>query len=177
MRPAPPQSGGGTWTDRVGRAGGSRRGGRLRRGVRRRPDRQHIQRRKRNALRRLGALCAALALSLAGALAQFTGGAEGAVLGMHGATLLSDSAGGYVQVAVASFALSSALTLACVHLRGQGRRSDSIFQVDIPLAPPQEEPDESLRRYHDETNAMDPFTGPRHDAGAVRGRGRGDDRK
>ena len=84
-----------------------------------------VRRRERNALRRLGALCAALALSLAGALAQFTGGAEGAVLGMHGATLLSDSAGGYVLVAVASFALSSALTLACVRLREQGRQSET----------------------------------------------------
>lgn len=83
------------------------------------------RRREWNALRRLGALCAALALSLAGALAQFTGGAEGAVLGMHGATLLSDSAGGYVLVAVASFALSSALTLACVRLREQGRQSET----------------------------------------------------
>ena len=83
------------------------------------------RRRERNALRRLGALCAALALSLAGALAHFTGGAEGAVLGMHGATLLSDSAGGYVLVAVASFALSSALTLACVRLREQGRQSET----------------------------------------------------
>ena len=54
-----------------------------------------------------------------------TGGAEGAVLGMHGTTLLSDSAGGYVLVAMASFALSSALTLACVRLREQGRQSET----------------------------------------------------
>ena len=84
-----------------------------------------VRRRERNALRRPGALCAALALSLAGALAQFTGGAEGAVLGMYGATLLSDSAGSYVLAAVASFALSSALTLACVRLREQGRQSET----------------------------------------------------
>lgn len=83
------------------------------------------RRRERNALRRLSALCAALALSPAGALARFTGGAEGAVLGMHGATLLSDSAGGYVLVGVASFAAAVALTLACVRLREQGRRSGS----------------------------------------------------
>ena len=94
------------------------------------------RRRERNALRRLGALCAALALSLAGALAHFTGGAEGAVLGMHGATLLSDSAGGYVFVGVASFAAAVALTLACVRLRGQSRRSGSEENREKTEPPP-----------------------------------------
>ena len=63
-----------------------------------------IQKRERTVLRRLGTLCTVLALGLTGALAHFTDGAPGAaVQGAYGATLLSDSAGGYVLVGVASF--------------------------------------------------------------------------
>ena len=59
-----------------------------------------IQKRERTVLRRLGTLCTVLALGLTGALAHFTDGAPGAaVQGAYGATLLSDSAGGYVLVA------------------------------------------------------------------------------
>ena len=74
-----------------------------------------IQKRERTALRRLGTLCTVLALGLTGALAHFTEGA-------YGATLLSDSAGGYVLVGVASFAAAAVLTVVCMRLHEREKR-------------------------------------------------------
>ena len=82
-----------------------------------REARRLTQKREKRAIRRLRARCVLLALCLIGSLAYFTGGAAGAVQGLHGATLLSDSAGGYVLVAVAAFSAAVALTLACTRLR------------------------------------------------------------
>ena len=74
-----------------------------------------IQKRERTALRRLGTLCTVLALGLTGALAHFIGGAPGAaVQGAYGATLLSDSAGGYAAAAV--------LTVVCMRLHEREKR-------------------------------------------------------
>ena len=76
-----------------------------------------IQKRERTALRRLGTLCTVLALGLTGALAHFIGGPPGAaVQGAYGATLLSDSAGGYVLVGIAAFAAAVVLTVVCMRL-------------------------------------------------------------
>ena len=78
-----------------------------------------IQKRERTALRRLGTLCTALALGLTGALAHFIGGAPGAaVQGAYGATLLADSAGGYVLVGVASFTAAAV----CMRLHEREKR-------------------------------------------------------
>ena len=82
-----------------------------------------IQKRERTALRRLGTLCTVLALELTGALAHFIGGAPGAaVQRAYGATLLSDSAGGYVLVGVASFAAAAVLTVVCMRLHEREKR-------------------------------------------------------
>ena len=59
-----------------------------------------IQKRERTALRRLGA----------------------AVQGAYGATLLSDSAGGYVLVGVASFTAAAVLTVVCMRLHEREKR-------------------------------------------------------
>ena len=76
-----------------------------------------IQKRERTVLRRLETLCTVLALGLTGALAHFIGGAPGAaVQGAYGATLLADSAGGYVLVAVATFMLAVVITVVCMRL-------------------------------------------------------------
>ena len=77
-----------------------------------------IQKRERTALRRLGTLCTVLALGLTGTLAHFTDGAPGAaVQGAYGATLLSDSAGGYVLVGVVSFAAPALMTVVKMRLQ------------------------------------------------------------
>ena len=80
-----------------------------------------IQKRERTALRRLGTLCTALALGLTGALAHFIGGPPG-VQGAYGATLLADSAGGYVLVGVASFTAAAVLTVVCMRLHEREKR-------------------------------------------------------
>ena len=58
-----------------------------------------------------------------GALAHFIDGAPGAaVQGAYGATLLADSAGGYVLVGVASFAAAAVLTVVCMRLHEREKR-------------------------------------------------------
>ena len=54
-----------------------------------------------------------------GAIAELSGGTgkEALVQGMNGATLLSESAGGYVFVAVVSFFAAVCLTLLCIKIR------------------------------------------------------------
>ena len=79
-----------------------------------------IQKRERTVLRRLGTLCTVLALGLTGALAHFTDGAP--VQGAYGATLLADSAGGYVLVGVASFTAAAVLTVVCMRLHEREKR-------------------------------------------------------
>ena len=82
-----------------------------------------IRKRERAALRRLEELCTVLALGLAGALAHFIGGPPGAaVQGAYGATMLSDSAGGYVLVGVASFTAAAVLTVVCMRLHEREKR-------------------------------------------------------
>ncbi len=85
--------------------------------------RRLLRRQERRALRRLGALCAALALALTGVLTRLTGDISGAVQGMHGATLLADSAGGYVLVGVAAFTIAVALTVACMRLHQRDKQN------------------------------------------------------
>ena len=87
-----------------------------------RAARQLVRRQERKALRRLGTLCAALALALTGALTHFAGSIPGTVQGAYGATLLSDSAGGYVLVGVASFAAAAVLTVVCMRLHEREKR-------------------------------------------------------
>lgn len=84
---------------------------------------ERVRRAKQAALRRLGTLCTVLALGLTGALAHFIGGPPGAaVQGAYGATLLSDSAGGYVLVGVASFTAAVGLTVVCMRLHEREKR-------------------------------------------------------
>ena len=87
-----------------------------------RAARQLVRRQERKALRRLGTLCAALALALTGALTHFAGSIPGTVQGAYGATLLSDSAGGYVLVGVASFTAAAVLTVVCMRLHEREKR-------------------------------------------------------
>ena len=78
--------------------------------------RRYLHRQEQRALRRLGGLCGALALGLG------AGGTAGAVQGLSGATLLSESAGGYVFVGVAAFTAASALTLLCMRVHEKEKR-------------------------------------------------------
>ncbi len=88
-----------------------------------RAARQLVRRQEWKALRRLGTLCAALALALTGTLTHFAGSIPGAVQGAYGATLLADSAGGYVLVGVAAFVIAVVLTVVCMRLHEREKRN------------------------------------------------------
>ena len=88
-----------------------------------RAARQMLRKQERRALRRLGTLCMALALVLTGALTHFAGSIPGTVQDAYGATLLADSAGGYVLVGVAAFVIAVALTVICMRLHERDKRN------------------------------------------------------
>lgn len=84
-----------------------------------------IRRKKeKRAIRGLSTLCLALCCCLVGVLGEVSGGFSSAaeVQGMTGATLLSESAGGYVLVAVISFLVAVVFTLLCVRLHERNGR-------------------------------------------------------
>ena len=83
------------------------------------------RRKRRRSVYRLGALCAGVCALLVGVLSAVTKRQPVSASGTFGAMQVHAGAGGYVLAAVASFALSSALTLACVRLREQGRQSET----------------------------------------------------
>ena len=89
-----------------------------------RAARQLVRQQERKALRQLGTLCAALALALTGALTHFAGSIPGTVQGAYGATLLAESAGGYVLVGVAAFVIAVALTVVCMRLYERDKRNE-----------------------------------------------------
>lgn len=83
-----------------------------------------IEKKEKRAIRCLSALCVMLSCLLVGAIAELSGGTDKAALvqGMNGATLLSESAGGYVFVAVVSFFAAVVFTLLCVRLHERNGR-------------------------------------------------------
>lgn len=84
---------------------------------------QLVQKRNRRIIRGLSTLCIALSCCLAGVIGKLSeGGGEAVVQGMNGATLLSESTGGYVLVAVISFLVAVVFTLLCVRLHERNGR-------------------------------------------------------
>ena len=76
-----------------------------------------VQKRDKRIIRGLSSLCIVLSCCLAGVIGKLGEGSGGAVVqGMNGATLLSESTGGYVLVAVISFLVAVVFTLLCVRL-------------------------------------------------------------
>ena len=74
----------------------------------------HRQRENR-LLGGLGSLCMVLTFSLIGAIGALTGGGRGGMVpGLYGAMLLYEGAGGYVVVAVLSFAAAVVITVLCI---------------------------------------------------------------
>ena len=79
--------------------------------------RENTRRRQRREVISLSALCLLLFTALAkGADALIVQG-QTAAQGMFGAMLLREDAGGYVLVAVVSFAAAAAITALCIRLR------------------------------------------------------------
>ena len=79
--------------------------------------RENTRRRQRHEAISLSAFCLMLFTALAGAADALIVRGQTAAWGVFGAMLLREDAGGYVLVAVVSFAAAVVITALCFHLR------------------------------------------------------------
>ena len=79
--------------------------------------RENTRRRQRRGIYGLSAMCMLLFAALMQAAGTVIGQGQTAVWGVFGAMLLREDAGGYVLVAVVSFAAAAAITALCFRLR------------------------------------------------------------
>ena len=79
--------------------------------------RENTRRRQRRGIYGLSAMCMLLFAALMQAAGTAVGQGQTAVWGVFGAMLLREDAGGYVLVAVVSFAAAAAITALCFRLR------------------------------------------------------------
>ena len=81
--------------------------------------RENTRRRQRRGIYGLSAMCMLLFAVLTQATNTVIGQGQTAVWGVFGAMLLRQDAGGYVLVAVVSFAAAAAITALCFRLRNR----------------------------------------------------------
>ena len=81
--------------------------------------RENTRRRQRRGIYGLSAMCMLLFAVLMQAVGPVIGQGQTAVWGVFGAMLLREDAGGYVLVAVVSFAAAVAITALCFRLRNR----------------------------------------------------------
>ena len=87
--------------------------------------RENDRRRQRRGIYGLSAACMLLCAALMQTAGTVVGPGQTAVWGVFGAMLLREDAGGYVLVAVVSFAAAAAITALCFRLRNrENRRKD-----------------------------------------------------
>ena len=79
--------------------------------------RENNRRRQRRGIYGLSAACMLLCAALMQAAGTVVGPGQTAVWGVFGAMLLREDAGGYVLVAVVSFAAAAAITALCMRFR------------------------------------------------------------
>ena len=79
--------------------------------------RENTRRRQRRGIYRLSAACILLCAVLMQAAGTVVGPGQPEAWGVFGAMLLREDAGGYVLVAVVSFAAAAAITALCFRLR------------------------------------------------------------
>ena len=79
--------------------------------------RENTRRRQRHGIYGLSAACVLLCVVLMQAAGTVIGPGQTAAQGIFGAMLLREDAGGYVLVAVVSFATAAAITALCFRLR------------------------------------------------------------
>ena len=84
--------------------------------------RENTRRRQRRGIYGLSAACVLLFAALLQAEGTVVGRGQTAAWGVFGAMLLREDAGGYVLVAVVSFAAAAALTALCFRLRNKENR-------------------------------------------------------
>ena len=99
--------------------------------------RENTRRRQRRGIYGLSAACVLLCVVLMQTAGMVVGQGQPAAWGVFGAMLLREDAGGYVLVAVVSFAAAVAITALCFRLRiRENRRKDG---TDKPARHEQEE--------------------------------------
>ena len=87
--------------------------------------RENTRRRQRREVISLSAACILLCAALMQTAGTVVAPGQTAALGVFGAMLLREDAGGYVLVAVVSFAAAAAITALCFRLRSkENRRKD-----------------------------------------------------
>ena len=84
--------------------------------------RENTRRRQRRGIYGLSAACMLLFTVLMQAAGTVVGSGQTAAWGAFGAMLLREDAGGYVLVAVVSFAAAAAITALCFRLRNRENR-------------------------------------------------------
>ena len=84
--------------------------------------RENTRRRQRRGIYGLSAACMLLFAVLTQTAGTVIGPGQTAAWGSFGAMLLREDAGGYVLVAVVSFAAAAAITALCFRLRNRGNR-------------------------------------------------------
>ena len=99
--------------------------------------RENNRRRQRRGIYGLSAMCMLLFAVLMQAAGTVIGQGQTAVWGVFGAMLLREDAGGYVLVAVVSFAAAAAITALCIRLRIRENRNK--YEADRPNPNEQEE--------------------------------------
>ena len=93
--------------------------------------RENNRRRQRRGIYVLSAACMLLFAVLTQAANTVIGQGQTAVWGVFGAMLLREDAGGYVLVAVVSFAAAAAITALCFRLRGrENQKKDGTGKPD-----------------------------------------------
>ena len=81
--------------------------------------RENTRRRQRRGIYGLSAMCMLLFAVLMQAVGTVAGPGQPEAWGVFGAMLLREDAGGYVLVAVVSFAAAAAITALCIRLRNR----------------------------------------------------------
>ena len=99
--------------------------------------RENTRRRQRRGIYGLSAMCMLLCAALMQAASTAVGQGQTAVWGVFGAMLLREDAGGYVLVAVVSFAVAAVITALCFRLRN--RENQKKGGADKPNRHEQEE--------------------------------------
>ena len=101
--------------------------------------RENTRRRQRRGIYGLSAACMLLFAALVQTAGTVVAPGQTAAWGVFGAMLLREDAGGYVLVAVVSFAVAAAITALCFRLRiRENRRKDGADKPD-----PQEQEEKS----------------------------------
>ena len=101
--------------------------------------RENTRRRQRHGIYGLSAACVLLFAVLMQAAGTVVGPGQPEAWGVFGAMLLRQDAGGYVLVAVVSFAAAAAITALCIRLRiRENQRKDGTSKPD-----PQEQEEKS----------------------------------